>query len=159
MIQLPLYVFYLRENYYLHCSLVKMAEACFLLFIQLFSLKKKSSILYFSPAMYVEICGTDRCNYCFAVCCSLGTCSVQRSCPCHMPSMSVSDPLPFCQTVLSAPFLCWSEPVSSEVMWLCVLSAVCGAILEFPHGLQALFTLSSAALQHLLITACFVCHM
>lgn len=109
--------------------------------------------------MYVEICGTDRCNYCFAVCCSLGTCSVQRSCPCHKPSMLVSDPLPFCQTVLSAPFLCWSEPASSEVMWLCVLSAVCGAILEFPHDLQALSTLSSAALQHLLITACLVCHM
>lgn len=109
--------------------------------------------------MYVEICGTDRYNYCFAVCCSLGSCSVQRLCPCHKPSLLVSDPLPFCQTVLSASFLCWSEPASSEVMWLCVLSAVCRAILEFPHGLQALFTLSSAALQHLLITACFVCHI
>lgn len=31
VIKLPLYV-YPRENYYLHCSLVKIGEACFLLF-------------------------------------------------------------------------------------------------------------------------------
>jgi len=73
--------------------------------------------------------------------------------------MSMSDPLPFCQTVLSAPCLCWSEAVFSDVIWLLVLSVVRGAILEFPHGLQALFVPSSAALQCPLIAACFVCHV
>ena len=139
MIKLPLYVVYPREDYYPHCSLVKMAEACFLLFIQCFSFLKNKSSICISPQLCMQKSVELTDVIIFVVYCIVGICSIWQSHPFSKPSMSVSDPLHFCQTVLGAPCLCWSEPVPPEVIWLCVLSLVGGAILELPHGLQALF--------------------
>lgn len=111
-------------------------------------LKKRSPILYFSPAVFVEICGADRCNYCLVLCCS----SVQWSRPCREPSVSVSDPSPFPTRAECRLFvLVWGSLLWGDLMEcpLCSMWSSPGASTWSAGRVHSL--------QHPLITAAVVC--
>lgn len=108
----------------------------------------KSPILCFSLAVFVEICGADRCSCCLVLCCS----TFQCSCPCHEPSVLVSDPIPF--------------PNSAECLLFVLVwgSLLWGGLMECPlcsmwssPGASTWSAGSVHSLQHPLVTAPIVC--
>lgn len=111
-------------------------------------LKKKSPILYFSPYLFVEICGADGCNYCLVLCCS----SVQWSCPCCEPSVSVSDLFPFRNSAECHLFvLVWGSLLWGDLME-CPLCSMCSS-----PGASMWSAGHVHSLQHPLIPAAVVC--